>query len=104
MRSEIRCAHDWQELWNGCHVRVKLDRIYVYNYHDDRILWGDEVILLPSGCYKVRNGNFWHVHARNGDRINNLWGDAIDLMSNGLFRCFRAGRFFYYDERGNERR
>ena len=22
---------DWQELWNGCHVRIKLDRVSVYN-------------------------------------------------------------------------
>ncbi len=104
MRPEIRCAMDWQELWNGCHVRIKLDRVSVYNRRDDRIIWGDEVFLLGNGCYKVRNGSFWHVHGPDGSRIGSVWGDFVDLMPNGLFHCRRAGMDFYYDVRGNERR
>ena len=103
MRSEIHCTHDWQELWNGCHVRLKVGRVYVYD-RNDRVLWGDEIILLPNGCYKVRNGSFWHVYTHNGDRLNNVWGDFVELMPNGLFRCCRAGLNLFYDIHGNERR
>ena len=101
MRHEIRCVQDWQELWNGCHVRTRVGRISVYNRRGDRLIWGDEVILLPSGCYKVRNGSFWHVHSPGGDRISNLWGDIVELLPGGGFRCYRAGQFFYYDAWGN---
>lgn len=104
MRPDIPCTRDWQELWNGCHVRIKLDRVSVYNRRDDRIIWGDEVFLLGNGCYKVRNGGFWYVHGPDGSRLSSVWGDFVNLMPNGLFHCRRAGMDFYYDVRGNERR
>ena len=102
-RTDIRCSHDWQELWNGCHVRIKLDKIYIYDRYDKKVLSGEEVTLLRNGCYKVYNGAFWHVHAPNGERVSNIWGDRIDLMSNGVFRCYRAGGYVYYDPDGRER-
>lgn len=100
-REIIRCLNDWQELWNGYHVRIHLDRVYVCNRAGDRILQGDEVILLPNGFYKVRNGDFWRVYDERGERVFEVWGDEVILMDNGLFRCYRAGMYFYYDERGN---
>ena len=102
-RSDIRCNRDWQELWNGCHVRIKLDKIYIYDRYDNKVLSGEEVTLLRNGCYKVYNGAFWHVYAPHGERVNNIWGDRIELMSNGVFRCYRAGRYVYYDPDGRER-
>ena len=102
-RFEVRCVRDWQELWNGCHVRIKLDRIAIYNAQGDRLIWADEVSLLPSGLYKVRNGEFWYIYSSAGNRLGNVWGDDIDVMPNGLFRCHRAGMLFYYDTLGNER-
>ncbi len=102
-RFEVRCVRDWQELWNGCHVRIKLDRISIYNAQGDRLIWADEVSLLPSGLYKVRNGEFWYIYSSAGNRLGNVWGDAIDVIPNGLFRCYRAGMLFYYDSLGNER-
>lgn len=104
MPAEVPCLYDWQELWNGCHVRINLDRISIYTSSDERIIWADEVYLLPSGYYKVRNGDFWYIHSQTGTRVNNLWGDAVDVMPNGLFRCYRAGRYIYYDAQGNERK
>ena len=100
---DIPCVQDWQELWNGCHVRIKLDKIYIYDPYDTKVVSGDEVILLPNGLYKVYNGAFWHVHAPNGERVSNIWGDEVDLMSNGVFRCYRAGSYVYYDPDGRKR-
>ena len=102
-RADIRCNRDWQELWNGCHVRIKMDNIYIYDRYDTKVLSGENVTLLRNGYYKVYNGAFWHVHAPNGERISSIWGDRIDLMSNGVFRCYRAGRNVYYDPDGRER-
>ena len=50
---EIYCDRDWQELWNGCHVRISLDRISILTQSGDRLIWADEVILLPSGLYVI---------------------------------------------------
>ena len=55
-----------------------------------------------DGYYKVRNGSFWHVHNPVGEMISNIWGDIVDLMEDGLFRCYRAGIYHYYDIYGNE--
>ena len=92
-----------QQLWNGCHVRHSVGRVSVYNHHGDRILWGDEVILLWDGYYKVRSGSFWRVYNPLGELIANIWGDIVDLLDDGLFRCYRAGIYHYYDIYGRER-
>ncbi len=135
-RREVPCTQEWQELWNGCHVRLLLDQIYVYDDRDDRIVGGDEVYLLPNGNYKVLKGGFWHIYDRKGDmtfisgdeirywhpgyyavrsagswhvcdskgdRIFGVWGDSVELMGNGIFRCSRGGHYYYYDSEGNQR-
>ena len=100
---DVACVGDWQELWNGCHVRLKTDRVHIYTHDGDRLLSGDAIVLLWNGCYKVRVGDFWHVHDRKGDRIFNVWGDSVELMRNGIFRCYRNGRYYYYDSHGDQR-
>lgn len=90
-----------QQLWNGYHVRRMADRIWICNVRGDRLLSGDEVILLPDGLYLVRNGSVWRVYDDLGNSIFGLWGDEILLMDNGVFRCLRGGMYFYYDEYGN---
>jgi len=100
-RETVFCRNDRQRLWNGYHVRVFVDRIWVCNAAGDRLLQGDEVILLPNGYYKVRNGAFWRVYTPRCESVFEIWGDIVDLMADGLFRCYRAGMYFYYDELGN---
>ena len=101
---DILCTGEWQELWNGCHVRLKLDKVYIYDRRGDRVLWGDEVVLLRNGTYKVYNGTFWYVHDADGDRIFNLWGDSVELMGGDRYRIYRSGNYHYFDWNGNELR
>lgn len=136
MLRDIHCEGDWQELWNGCHVRLMNDKVYILESDGDRLLWGDDIWLLPSGQYKVRRGDYWRIFDReggitsiygeelmafpngffcvrfggmwrvytpDGDRLTGAWGDEITLMSNGLFRCLRNDRYYYYDTDGNQR-
>ena len=102
-RPDVLCVRDWQELWNGCHVRVNQFGVSVMDRRDNRIVRGEEVILLSSGDYLVRSGGFWRVYTEHGDRLRNVWGDLVELMPNGLFRCVRAGITHFYDLDGNER-
>lgn len=99
--SIVICINDWQPLWNGYYVRRYVDRIWIVNAAGDRILQGDEVILLPNGYYKVRNGDFWRVYDERGESIFNIWGEDVQLLDDGIFQCYRAGMYFYYDELGN---
>ena len=134
---ETPCVHEWQELWNGCHVRISDIRVKVLDREGNRVVSGEEVVLLGNGSYMVRTGDTWRIYDWRGgftiisgheihlwpnglylvrfssswrvynpagDRLTNVWGDRVALMPNGLIRCDRAGRFFYYDEAGNERR
>ena len=59
------------------------------------------MILLPNGFYKVRNGDFWRVYDERGESLFEVWGEEVILLDDGLFRCYRAGMYFYYDELGN---
>lgn len=134
---DIPCVREWQELWNGCHVRLSEFRVKVVDHNGSTVVSGEEVILLRNGSYQVRNGDIWRiydwrgshtsisgheillwpnglypvrfgsswrVYTPEGQRLVSVWGDRVELMRNGLIRCERAGRFFYYDDRGNERR
>lgn len=103
-RHEVYCTVDRQDLWNGCYVRINLGRVSIMTRRGDRLVWAEEVILLPTGHYLTRNGDFWYVLTEYGDRLGNVWGDFIELLPNGLFHCCRAGINFYYDQYGNERR
>ena len=102
-RADILCIRDWQQLWNGCHVRVNQFGVSILDRRDRRIIRGDEVILLASGDYKVRSGGFWRVYDERGDRLGNIWGDSVELLRDGIFCCIRAGITHYYDLDGNER-
>ena len=102
-RTDILCVRDWQQLWNGCHVRVNQFGVSILDRRDRRIIRGDEIILLASGDYKVRSGGFWRIYNERGDRLVNVWGDSIELMRDGLYCCIRAGITHYYDLNGNER-
>ena len=103
-RTDILCIRDWQQLWNGCHVRVNQFGVSIFDRRDRRIVRGDEIILLASGDYKVRSGGFWRIYDERGDRLGNIWGDSVELLLvDGLFCCIRAGITHYYDLNGNER-
>lgn len=103
-RVDILCIRDWQELWNGCYVRVNQFGVSVLDRRDKRIVRGDEVILLPTGDYLVKSGHFWRVYTAYGDRLAHVWGDVVELMPDGLFRCIRSGNVHYYDLAGREQR
>lgn len=98
---EVACVGDWQELWNGRHVRLMNGRVCIYEADGDRILWGDEIVLLSSGKYKVRSGDWWRLYDEDGDRFGTIWShDFIDLLPNGCY-LYRTNDWEYVaDERG----
>lgn len=97
---DVPCTGEWQELWNGCHVRLKNDRIYIYEYDGDQVVWGDEILLLTSGKYKVRRGSWWRIYEEDGDSTG-ICGDEILSWWNGTY-CVRRGNLWrVYDRKGD---
>lgn len=87
-QEEIRCVEDWQMLWNGNHVRLINGRVYIYDRHNDSVLWGDEISFLSNGSYKVnRNGN-WRIYDYEGVTTS-IWGHEILYWWNGCY-CVRV--------------
>lgn len=94
------CVKDWQELWNGCHVRISNGRVSVLTMAGDGVVRGDEVILLPSGYYMVRSNDRWRIYDPAGVTTS-ISGEEIIAWPNGLF-CVRLGDFWnVYDSYGD---
>ena len=94
------CVKDWQELWNGCHVRIHQGRVSVLTLTGERVVRGDEVVLLPSGYYLLRNMDNWQVYDPLGS-AKTIFGEEIIAWPNGLF-CVRHGEFWtVYDSDGD---
>ena len=100
MHARVYCNRDWLDLWNGCHVRLLQGRVSIVDVHGDRIVRGDEVVLLASGMYLVRSGDIWRVYDQWGE-YTSISGHEIIDWENGLF-CVRYSDFWrVYTAAGN---
>jgi hypothetical protein len=82
----IRCQKEWQKLPNGCHVRLWAGSVRICKPSGDKLLSGDEVWLLPSGYYSVREMSFWHIYDPWGEKIFGLSSQSpIEQLPNGFF-------------------
>ena len=97
---ELECVEDWQELWNGCHVRLLGDRVRVVTYGGDTVVSGDRVFLTSNGKYEVKNGGIWSVRDRDGG-FTTLSGMDVFYWSEGFYGI-KVGDFWrLYDEKGD---
>lgn len=88
------------DLWNGCYVRRNQDFIHVYRANGDRLVWGNEVVLLPSGYYKVRMNNIWRIFDALGNQLNVWSWDFIDQLANGFFIAMLNDSYHVYNRAG----
>ena len=56
-RKSVACYENYQDLWNGCTVRLSGSKTYIYR-GGSSILYGDEIILLNDGRWKCIRGNY----------------------------------------------
>ena len=70
------CTEDYQDLRNGCTVRVRGSRIYIYK-NGYSILYGDEINLLYNGYYRVRRSGTWYLCDPDGDTVDGIYGKYI---------------------------
>lgn len=97
---EVECLDEWQELWNGCHVRLLGSRVLVVNRNGDTVVSGDRVFLTANGRYEVKNGGVWSVRERDGG-FTTISGMDIFYWSEGFYGI-KVGSFWrLYDEDGD---
>ncbi len=97
---ELECLYEWQELWNGCHVRLLGDRVQIVNRRGDTVVSGDRVFLTSNGRYEVKNGGVWSVRDADGG-FTTLSGMDIFYWSEGFYGI-KVGSFWrLYDEDGD---
>lgn len=97
---EVECISEWQELWNGCHVRLLGDRVQVVTRSGNVVVSGDRVFLTSNGRYEVKNGGVWSVRDADGG-FTTLSGMDIFYWSEGYYGI-KVGSFWrLYHEDGN---
>lgn len=70
------CTEDYQDLRNGCYVRIISRRVYIYN-NGSSILYGDEINLLYNGYYRVKRNGTWYLADPDGDLVSGIYGKQI---------------------------
>ena len=98
-RKTVWCTENYQDLWNGCYVRVTNGRVYVKD-GSSTVVYGDEIGLLYNGCYKVRNGNTWYLYDADGDKVGGVYGEEILYYPFNYVAC-KKGRNLWYVYRCN---
>ena len=75
-RKSEQCTDHYQDLRNGCQVRLSGRTVYIYR-NGYSILYGDEINLLYNGYYRVRRGSTWYLADEVGDLVDGIYGTQI---------------------------
>ena len=70
------CTEDYQDLRNGCTVRLNGRTVYVKR-DGYTILYGDEINLLYNGYYRVKRSGTWYLADPDGDLVSGIYGKQI---------------------------
>jgi len=93
-RKAVWCTEDYQDLWNGYHVRLYNGRIHVKN-GSSTVVYGDEIALLYNGCYKVRQGSTWYLFDADGERVGGVYGSEILYYPFNYVACQKNTNLWY---------
>ena len=87
------CTEHYQDLRNGCQVRLSGRTVYIYR-NGYSILYGDEINLLYNGYYRVRRGNTWYLADEDGDLVNGIYGKTIYYFPFGYVTFQRSSGYW----------
>ena len=93
-RKIVWCEEDYQDLWNGCYVRLTNGRVYVKE-GSSTVVYGDQVGLLYNGCYKVKYGNTWYLYDADGDKVSGVYGEEILYYPFNYVACKKGSSLWY---------
>ncbi len=87
------CTEHYQDLRNGCQVRLTGRTVYIYR-NGYSILYGDEINLLYNGYYRVRRGKTWYLADEDGDLVNGIYGNTIYYFPFGYVTFQRSSGYW----------
>lgn len=87
------CTEHYQDLRNGCQVRLSGRTVYIYR-NGYSILYGDEINLLYNGYYRVRRGKTWYLADEDGDLVNGIYGNTIYYFPFGYVTFQRSSGYW----------
>ena len=92
-RKPVSCTDNYQDLWNGCYVRMIGRTTYIYN-DGSSILYGDEINLLYNGYYRVKRSGTWYLADPDGDLVDGIYGKQILYYPWGYIAVQRNSRYW----------
>lgn len=98
-RKTVWCEEDYQDLWNGCYVRLTNGRVYVKS-GSSTVVYGDEIGLMYNGYYTVKNGSTWYLYDADGDKVSGVYGEELLYYPFNYVTC-KKGRNLWYVYRCN---
>lgn len=87
------CTENYQDLRNGCTVRVNSNRVYIY-YDGSSFLYGDEINLLYNGYYRVKRSGTWYLADPDGDLVSGIYGKQIYYYPWGYVSVQRSSGYW----------
>lgn len=87
------CTDDYQDLRNGCTVRLIGRTVYIKR-DGYTILYGDEINLLYNGYYRVRRGSTWYLADPDGDLVSGIYGKQILYFPWGYVTVERSSGYW----------
>jgi len=87
------CTEDYQDLRNGCTVRISSGRVYIYS-NGSSILYGDEINLLYNGYYRVKRSGTWYLADPDGDLVDGIYGKQIYYYPWGYVAIQRSSGYW----------
>lgn len=100
-RQWVLCEDDYQDLWNGCTVRIYGDIFHIYQ-DGKEILWANQAYLLPNGNYCIcySDENVWYVCDPSGKQM--FWGNEIETLWNGFYNVRFGNAWHLYNPEGKD--
>ena len=93
-RKTVWCEEDYQDLWNGCYVRLTNGKVYVKEGYST-VVYGDEIGLMYNGYYTVRHGNTWYLYDAEGDKVSGVYGEELLYYPFNYVTCQKGSNLWY---------
>lgn len=99
-RKSVSCKDNYQDLWNGCHVRLQNGYVYIYR-GNSYFLYGEQISLLYNGYYRVKKNGWWYLYDEDGNKVSGVYGDEIRYYPFNFVSVKKNGWWYVYDCSGN---
>ena len=54
-------------------------------------------LMFWNGCFLIKQGRYWYAVNDDGDKIDGVYGDDVQLLNDGRWKCVRGSYVTYID-------